>query len=820
MPDPVALGSVKLSTWGTHHKGGNGMPHYIDTMLFGGNVGHAAVEVTIPANKEGETLVQKYCMDGLNTVIPFERVTQRFLDENNQLKEQDVYKVYFSWWPSEKSHSLHTSLNSDNIDERSGADVGEIDSRFTTGPNALNKREQRTYKGKLGTKKVTLADNEIAHLSSLHRDEKKLLEMERELMNNARKMEALSILEKKLKDQINLPVKGSLLTLLNDFIPDWKTVVDDPRALKAADIVKIQPKIVVKRKGLEDEAKAIAARKTEALEVVESAYTEAAKREVAKIQFALDSILEPEKRQKMIEQRSPPFSRQAWVDYELSQIEKIVKPADIVCSFCQQDFVEKKNFILGVLFDKNYPPSFKDKDKANIEKWRQFLPPEHQNITKEQMTPEIFKLLKDRSRDAMNLHSDQYKKLLTEKKLVSKTPNFQYADHERFITRGHSPNHQVRLPLSGIVDGEHVQSGLNAERMLQKMRALTQDGKKFDLATKNCSVTTGAILAAGAEPELRDYFEEKAWGGFGNPQEVLNGASRYQRSIESNKGKKTFWEKLSGVNPLNFVSYLGGMMLNKIASPDTSMLAKVGLGFLLLPVAGLAAAVETLKAVVNPKKTFLGCKDFINYAWRNNSIFLKFCTLPAAAIAGAAAIPAGIQAGIQYIGGKIISAVSSDPARRPPDPVVDRAKLPQDKIKEINEPDGPTAITKLTTMLRDEPNIIPVLSSQTVLNVNAYLKTLDRSKPEDVQKLDAYDQLIKEVYNRTNELSRPQAQPADVPARFAEEDPLAFNADNSDKRRRHTSAFDTYKRQSVTVHVPTKEEEPSPRPRSGSAPSN
>ena len=53
--------SVTLYTWGTHSDGGNGMAHFMDASFFGGNVGHAAIEVTLPVNEKTEQLIRQYC---------------------------------------------------------------------------------------------------------------------------------------------------------------------------------------------------------------------------------------------------------------------------------------------------------------------------------------------------------------------------------------------------------------------------------------------------------------------------------------------------------------------------------------------------------------------------------------------------------------------------------------------------------------------------------------------------------------------------------------------------------------------------------------
>jgi hypothetical protein len=320
----------------------------------------------------------------------------------------------------------------------------------------------------------------------------------------------------------------------------------------------------------------------------------------------------------------------------------------------------------------------------------------------------------------------------------------------------------VRMPVSGLKGNEHFQQGLNIERMLSKMRGLADDGKKFNLATKNCSATTGKILASGAEPSLRSYFQEKAWGGFGNPQEVFNGALKYQHSVTANGGKKTFLENLSAWNPLNAISWLGGKMLNKIANPDTPALGKIALGIGLIPMAGLACAAETIKAVCNPKMTFQNCSQFAKYAWSNNSLFLKLCSIPAILMAAAMAVPAAIQYGVQKAIIEPLTNTSNERAiqidKQQPEPVINRVKLSKDKLAEVDEPNPVAALATLQQLLQEHPDKIPVFSPKTQISVNNYLKSLNKMNPAQAATLQTYDASVKQIFAKTNQAALPPQQ--------------------------------------------------------------
>ena len=540
MPKSDLKGSaVTLYTWGTHENGGNGMAHFVDASFFGGNVGHAAIEVTFPANALSQQLIQKYCLKGNKKVIPFERTTQNILDEHKEVQKQEIYKVYFSWWPGdEKGFDLKKNINIDNDAERIGVDVGEIDPRFDIGP-----REQRTYHGPLGFRVVNLANKEISHLTSLTPDQKTLIETQRQLNETHDKLEAMALLEKKLSSDQPLKVEGSLLHLLQQSLNNWQVNVKNVNTLAKEDLDKLKTELQGMRQETIELQDILITKRDILKGTMELECDQKIKDEIATLRALPENELTP-----LREKRDERFSPQAWVKYELEEITKTLDPAQSIAIFCQMTpFESQKEKILGILFDKNYPPNLKD--TSNIEKWRQFLPEEYKNMGKDAMTKEIYAKVQHNAKQQKEILFDKQMRLFTEQQLVEKVTPFAQGNHQAFVTRGHSPDDKVHLCVSGLSGNEHFQPGLNVERMLAKMRSLTEDGKKFNLATKNCSATTGAILAAGAEPSLRSYFKKKAWGGFGNPQECAKGRHPISTYCCGQQGPKNIFRKIKCLEP-------------------------------------------------------------------------------------------------------------------------------------------------------------------------------------------------------------------------------------------------------------------------------
>ena len=58
-----AIHKVKVNTWGTKGKPSNGLDNFVNQELFGGNVGHASIEMTLPRTEETQKMIEKYCME-------------------------------------------------------------------------------------------------------------------------------------------------------------------------------------------------------------------------------------------------------------------------------------------------------------------------------------------------------------------------------------------------------------------------------------------------------------------------------------------------------------------------------------------------------------------------------------------------------------------------------------------------------------------------------------------------------------------------------------------------------------------------------------
>ncbi|AAU26303.1 TPA: Dot/Icm T4SS effector RavF [Legionella pneumophila] len=105
--------SLEIYTWKNGSKG-LGFTKPVKSMLLGGNVGHAAVELTFPADAKGDELAKKYQdVPGLSISKRTEIVPEKQENGSYKPKEQVVYFVYFSWWPG---HTNGHHINSHRED--------------------------------------------------------------------------------------------------------------------------------------------------------------------------------------------------------------------------------------------------------------------------------------------------------------------------------------------------------------------------------------------------------------------------------------------------------------------------------------------------------------------------------------------------------------------------------------------------------------------------------------------------------------------------------------------------------------------------------
>lgn len=127
-------GTVELLVWSREKKI---LDPALDAIIWGGNVGHAAVRMIIPQNEVNRADIQSLKQSG----IPVTDTTQYYKTADNKRGSVPSYEIYFSFWPgddtrlsNEKKGSSSTSIGSrrellthqkDRTYERAGEKLSE-----------------------------------------------------------------------------------------------------------------------------------------------------------------------------------------------------------------------------------------------------------------------------------------------------------------------------------------------------------------------------------------------------------------------------------------------------------------------------------------------------------------------------------------------------------------------------------------------------------------------------------------------------------------------------------------------------------------------
>ncbi len=133
-----------VQTWGTTKTtSDSGMLHYVSSDLFGGNVGHSAIELRLPV--EQIDLVKLFCDQGQTTSIPYKIM----IDEETGV---EYIAVRFSWWPGriEKAYISH-DLKYDRLEERDGVSISP--NQHVSDESSL---DEILIKGRFSKKKIRL----------------------------------------------------------------------------------------------------------------------------------------------------------------------------------------------------------------------------------------------------------------------------------------------------------------------------------------------------------------------------------------------------------------------------------------------------------------------------------------------------------------------------------------------------------------------------------------------------------------------------------------------------------------------------------------
>lgn len=732
---------LRVSTWGSHHGAGNGMLHYLNSQWFGGNVGHAAVTLTIPADEKGEALIKQYCTDPR---IPFQKkthtvkeavldpITGKYKQGDKVVHQEEVYEIHFSWWPpitEGNQYDLAESLSVDSLEEWQGVN-------FDWAPDLLPhiNPQIRRYKKDLGETIMSFGPLVVVHGRELSPEKQKELQCSVAYIGISKESESLDVLIKKLEpdNDKKLWIGFTEKNLLNRFIPDWTEKVQDKKEIT------------------NDERKQLL---------------------------------------KIARQKKADFTattnRMSEVNDLLSFKERVLDPLG--------PLPVNQNLFKDLIFNfsKSKAETDINKDIARI------LFPVYFNILKK-----IKEQKEITEQELLQLQNKWTAKVKELKEKVTKVlPNVIFPEHsfnmelpfdEHHATAGKPPDNVVKFPLlKNSFDYPNFghEAGLDPENMLKQMQALVRaDAEGFNLKTNNCSKTVGAILEAGShEPHLKKIFQNKAFGFFGNPQEVYNNAEAVHTAIYGGEGKSQgILTRLGSFNPIEQAGgYLIGIwMETKGPMSFPNFLKKSGVILGGLIVGPLALISFTLEKLTNPLKSFQGARDLFNYTLSRNfkggAHVLKWLALFTTGLSMVIfAIPAvlqkGIQRGIQELKnlgksqeGSAIQArvlerenlknlpleeqrkiIKSKEKQQKVDGLVSR--YIQRRIIDIESSDPIAGLRRFKEVLESSTNI-PRLSINTQKMIQDFIKSTPmQALPQELQEFNVLGSNLKEIYSTLNE---------------------------------------------------------------------
>ncbi|WP_115701544.1 protein SidG [Legionella sainthelensi] len=180
-----SLFGITVQTWGTKSRASNGMLTFADQQLFGGDVGHASINMKLPVTSTTKEWIENYCykqtyeeykkskgedisyekyLEEADKLIPITLTNQItrvakydssgiIFPTNEKAYEQIYFDIDWSWWPGRIQNT-----NDDMIWEREGKHFA-YDEKW----KEILEPEQRLHRGKLGSRLMDYAPSAIIH---------------------------------------------------------------------------------------------------------------------------------------------------------------------------------------------------------------------------------------------------------------------------------------------------------------------------------------------------------------------------------------------------------------------------------------------------------------------------------------------------------------------------------------------------------------------------------------------------------------------------------------------------------------------------------
>ncbi|MBI2790923.1 MAG: hypothetical protein HYX61_03100 [Gammaproteobacteria bacterium] len=571
---------VQVFTWGSHDSEfgkpqSEGNVEFLSPGIVGGNVGHAAMLLTIPDTPENRLLVESTLnKKGEKTKIPFSyktHSTKSFVDFDSNGKpiygkepayQEKVIEVYFSWWPGhDKGYDFNT-FEQDTVAERTGVDTNYA-SQWRDILQPEERKDSASLMSKIRDKVITLSPANVGHMRGYTDAEKKVLVQYQELLFLNAQQSAINLLISKLnknkdKKEITLDTSEALLLKRfieydqsknkinpNDILPMLKAkqeIIRNQRTEATIGYLQSLIELNGKDQALQDNVQSpeeIEDYKTiiEIRQFIElgdkykppnDSQYQALNNLYKKIFGAsFDMVTDKESVDTFVSQaRSDPLLNSgAAMKGDFNKLMDSIKNIETLKNIHQSlhQYLEAKQS--GASNHAQLRTDFLAALKNHADLTRIYV--QNDDIKDDYLEPLAEKI--DGMLDPSNAKDFKQIETLMNHTDFIKAFSAQRADEiiRESVIHGHPPDHVVNLPLQSA----HQPGGLEVEAMLQAMAAKATEGDEFKLFTNNCADNCCDILAAGAG-ERAAIFKQKAFNdSMTNPQMAYNNALAYSESL-------------------------------------------------------------------------------------------------------------------------------------------------------------------------------------------------------------------------------------------------------------------------------------------------
>lgn len=582
---------VQVITWGSHDSPADqpqteGTVDFISPGIIGGNVGHAAMLITIPDTPENRQLVKESLVD-TKTFIPYRYKTHETrslmgfdIDQKPIYGPEPVYtekviEIYFSYWPGKDQDAFSfNTYEQDTVAERLGVDV-QYDERWRNYLKPEERKDSSSLMSKIRDRVITLGPSTVVHQRNYSPEEQRVLDLYQKILVNQSEAGAVKLLLTKLNKQLEKQMKEPTrkiklevteLLLINRFLPDFP--------LETLDLAKMIELLTPLSSELQFESKVLQTAYMKALLELngqdELKKYEMSPREISdydKVLEARDFIKKIEKYRStkpvdaaLFEELKTMYNTMYGGTLKSEELEDALVMAkgeiDTFKGAAAKGDLQKAISLLGsveiavhkeqerIQYFKQIQATLADYRRAGPETKSQVR---ESLITLLQKDPKMADIYLDKSGKNFeeewlsgidNNMTDWLKpKKLDELEklsaLLSQSTIFDLLSAVKAnelineaITQGHPPDHVVNLPLQQ----DHVK-GLNLVAMLKAMAALCTSENKFELFTNNCADNCCKVLAAGAGDSQMIFTQRALNDSMGNPQMAYNNALVYSLQI-------------------------------------------------------------------------------------------------------------------------------------------------------------------------------------------------------------------------------------------------------------------------------------------------